>query len=210
MLMCLSYPGKAFRRGMSQPCALAQHLGEALLSADSKVLGRALSETNTETIAKCVAAHCMWGHAVRAQSSLRSYFWASVVFRRGHMDFLKTNPHCIMTWQTCLLMRKSRIVVMAFTGVMEDWRKGKLLETMKRKKSQFVTHSKATEFYQISSKDNEVRILANILGNYYSNNWQKCFWACVGCCQVYTCFNLHLHNLSCVNISLPRVFNMVF
>lgn len=48
MLMCLSDPGKAFRRGMSQLCALAMHLGETPPSADSTVLGRALSDTNTE------------------------------------------------------------------------------------------------------------------------------------------------------------------
>lgn len=71
-----------------------------------------------------------------------------------------------------------------------------------------MTQSKAREFFQISLKENGRRILANILGNYYSSNWQKCFWACVGCCKAYAWFSLHLHNLSRVNISLPRVFNM--
>lgn len=76
------------------------------------------------------------------------------------------------------------------------------------KKTQFLPHLRNREFYEVLPKENEARILVNILGNYYSNNWQKCFWACVGCCEVYKCCSLYLQNLSRVNISFPRGFNM--
>lgn len=88
------------------------------------------------------------------------------------MDFLRINPHHAMMWQTCFLLRKSSISVMVVMGVMEDWRKGKLLDRMEIKKPSS-GHISKTGFYQVFPKENEARMLANVLGNYCSNNRQK-------------------------------------
>lgn len=53
--------------------------------------------------------------------------------------------------------------------------KGEITGDNGNKKIQFLPHLRNREFYQVFPKENEARILANILGNYYSNNWQKCF-----------------------------------
>ena len=86
---------------------------------------------SSDTMVKCMTVHrCLWGHVIRDQSSLRPYFWALIVLRRAHMDFLRINPHHAMMWQTCLLLKRSSIVITVLMGVIEDWRKGKLLEAM--------------------------------------------------------------------------------
>lgn len=83
----------------------------------------------------------------------------------GLFEDLGVNPHHVVMW----LLRKSSIVITVFVGVIEDWRR-EITGDDDNKKLQFLPHLRNREFFQVFPKENEARILVNILGNYYSNN----------------------------------------
>lgn len=124
---------------MSQPCVLARQQGKTAPSAVSRVLGPARSGTRTETQQwdydqVCGGPQVPVGPCNKRLKFIKVIFWSFDRFQKSAYGLLRINPHHAMMWQTSLLLRQSNTVITVFMGVMENWRKGKLLETMVIKK----------------------------------------------------------------------------
>lgn len=154
MLMCLSQPGKAFRRGISLLCALARHLGETLLNADSLVRGRAVSETNTETGRVC-------GSPLHVGSCNKSLKFIKIIFlgfgsfqKRAYGLFEDRSSPCHDVADLSSVEKKQNCHhgLYRSDGRLE---KGEITGNNGKEKSQFVTQFNARKFYQVSPKENE-------------------------------------------------------